>query len=93
MYQQIAIHLFARQVINTACSIGDVSHHDCLDFDTWEFSKDVADDACEKHQSLWELERDFESWLIEFLRQNFYAVESFIDFEIIMRGKDGDGIC
>lgn len=47
--QQIALHFLAREVVNAASPVGNISHNDSLHFGERELSEDIGDDAGEEH--------------------------------------------
>lgn len=59
MNQQIALHQVGSDIIDTTCSVCDITHNygiyfDFIDLKTESF-KNVRDNAGIEHQSLWEL--------------------------------------
>lgn len=90
------MHQIRGNIINATCSIRNITHYDCADFDfidlKTECFKDVRDNACIKHESLGELQGNGNVFFGKLFCSLFNPIQCFIDLEVVMRGKDAYGM-
>ncbi len=94
--QQITVHKIRCDIINTTGPISHISHDDnaqvyLIDLQT-ESLKDVRDDTCVQHETLWELQGYSEAFPMKLVSSLLNAIKSFEDLKVVMGGQDAYGM-